>query len=120
MKAGAEDFLVKPVTRARLLDAIGRALVRYDEAHERRSRLGALHRLVATLTLREKQVFDLVVRGKLNKQIAHELGTAERTVKVHRHNMMAKLQVKSLAEVVSIAGRAGLLARTEDGSPKHR
>jgi FixJ family two-component response regulator len=54
----------------------------------------------------------LVVRGKLNKQIAHELGTSERTVKAHRHSMMLKLQVKSLAEVVSIAERLGLLAET--------
>jgi RNA polymerase sigma factor (sigma-70 family) len=114
IKAGAEDFLPKPVAKDRLLDAIGRALVRYDEAHERTSRLKSLRRHVETLTPREREVFALVVRGKLNKQIAHELGTSERTVKAHRHSMMLKLQVKSLAEVVSIAERLGLIAETED------
>ena len=113
IKAGAEDFLSKPVSKVQLLDAIGRALVRYDEAHERNSRLDVLRKLVATLTPREREVFALVVRGKLNKQIAHELGTSERTVKAHRHSMMLKLQAKSLAEVVSIAERLGLLAGGE-------
>ena len=113
IKAGAEDFLSKPVSKVQLLDAIGRALVRYDEAHERNSRLDVLRKLVATLTSREREVFALVVRGKLNKQIAHELGTSERTIKAHRHSMMLKLQVKSLAEVVSIAERLGLLAGGE-------
>ena len=113
IKAGAEDFLSKPVSKSKLFDAIGRALVRYDEAHERNSRLGALGALVAALTPREREVFTLVVRGKLNKQIAHELGTSERTIKAHRHSMMLKLKVKSLAEVVSIAERLGLLAEAD-------
>jgi FixJ family two-component response regulator len=63
--------------------------------------------LVAALTPRERQVFDLVVRGKLNKQIAHELGTTERTVKAHRHQVMEKMKVQSLAELVRIAERLG-------------
>ena len=66
--------------------------------------------LVAALTPRERQVFGLVVRGKLNKQIAHELGTTERTIKAHRHQVMEKMKVQSLAELVSIAERLGLLA----------
>jgi RNA polymerase sigma factor (sigma-70 family) len=114
IKAGAEDFLSKPVEKGPLLDAIGRALVRYDEAYEQNARLDALRKLVATLTPREREVFMLVVRGKLNKQIAHELGTSERTVKAHRHSVMLKLQVKSLAEVVSLAERLGLMAEIED------
>ena len=65
--------------------------------------------LVAALTPRERQVFGLVVRGKLNKQIAHELGTTERTIKAHRHQVMEKMKVQSLAELVSIAERLGLL-----------
>jgi FixJ family two-component response regulator len=64
--------------------------------------------LVATLTAREKQVFALLVRGKLHKQIAHELGTAVRTVKAHRHSIMMKLKVRSLAEAVLIANRVGI------------
>jgi RNA polymerase sigma factor (sigma-70 family) len=114
IKAGAEDFLPKPVTKTQLFDAIGRALVRYDEAHEQNSRLDILRGLVANLTPREREVFALVVRGKLNKQIAHKLGTSQRTIKAHRHSMMLKLQVKSLAEVVSIAERLGLVTATQD------
>ena len=67
---------------------------------------------MATLTPRERQVFDLIVRGKINKQIANELGTTERTVKAHRHEVMEKMQVNSLAELVSIAERLGLLDRS--------
>jgi RNA polymerase sigma factor (sigma-70 family) len=116
IKAGAEDFLAKPVTKGQLFDAIGRALVRYDDAHERASRLEALRMLVSSLTPRQREVFTLVVRGKLNKQIAHELGTSERTVKAHRHSVMQKLQVKSLAEVVSMAERLGLVAEPVDSN----
>ena len=66
---------------------------------------------LARLTPRERQVFDLIVRGKINKQIATELGTTERTVKAHRHEVMEKMQVHSLAELVSSAERLGLLDR---------
>ncbi len=68
-----------------------------------------LRALVGTLTPTERKVFDLVVRGKLNKQIALDLGTAERTIKWHRHNLMQKLQVQSLAELVSLAERLGMV-----------
>lgn len=70
--------------------------------------------MIATLTPREKEVFDLVVRGKLNKQIAHRLGTSERTIKAHRHNVMKKLQVRSVAEAVSIAERLGMLSSSSE------
>lgn len=70
-----------------------------------------MRNLVASLTPREAEVFALVVRGKLNKQIAHDLGTTIRTIKAHRHAMMEKLKVKSLAEAVSIAERLGMLAK---------
>ena len=79
---------------------------------------GILRNLVASLTRRQRDVFTLMVRGKLNKQIAHELGTSERTVKAHRHSVMQKLQVKSLAEVVSIAERLGLMAEAVEGRAK--
>jgi len=68
-----------------------------------------LRTLAAALTPREHEVFALIVRGKLNKQIAHQLGTSERTIKAHRHSIMEKLQVRSLAEAVSIAERLGIL-----------
>ena len=115
IKAGAEDFLSKPVTKQTLLDAVERALARYRESREQRDRLSALRALVATFTLRESEVFALVVRGKLNKQIAFELGTSERTIKAHRHNIMQKLQVRSIAEAVSIAERLGILAASSGG-----
>jgi FixJ family two-component response regulator len=110
IKAGAEDFLSKPVAKKTLIETIQRALVHYEETRDQTLRLGVLRALVASLTPRENQVFALVVRGKLNKQIAYELGTSERTVKAHRHAIMQKLKVQSLAEVVSIAERLGLLA----------
>ena len=109
IKAGAEDFLTKPVSSEQLIDAIERAMVRCEFACRQRSKFNSLHALVATLTPRERQVFDLVVRGKINKQIAHELGATERTVKAHRHQVMEKMRVHSLAELVSNAERLGML-----------
>jgi FixJ family two-component response regulator len=109
IKAGAEDFLSKPVSRKTLIEAIQRALVRQQEACQQNLRLGSLRAVAATLTPRESEVFALIVRGKLNKQIAHELGTSVRTIKAHRHAVMQKLKVHSLAEAVSIAERLGML-----------
>jgi len=103
-KAGAEDFILKPASKKVLIEAIERALKRYDGAHERHVRLSALRQCFSALTPRERQVFALVIRGKLNKQIAYELGTSERTIKAHRHSIMEKFNAKSLAELVSIAG----------------
>jgi RNA polymerase sigma factor (sigma-70 family) len=117
IKAGAEDFLTKPVSSEQLIEAIERAMARYDSAYAQRSRRDSLHALVAELTPRERQVFDLIVRGKINKQIAYELGTTERTVKAHRHQVMEKMQVNSLAELVSIAERLGMLGSSHGASP---
>jgi RNA polymerase sigma factor (sigma-70 family) len=114
IKGGAEDFLSKPVSKETLLTAVERALARYAEAQERHVRLASLRALVDTLTPRESEVFALVVRGKLNKQIAHQLGTSERTIKAHRHSIMEKLRVQSVAEAVSIAARLGMLATPGD------
>jgi RNA polymerase sigma factor (sigma-70 family) len=116
IKAGAEDFLTKPASSEQLIDAIERAMARYEAARRQRSEFNSLCGLVATLTPRERQVFNLIVRGKINKQIAHELGTTERTVKAHRHQVMEKMQVHSLAELVSNAERLGMLDPSRDSS----
>ena len=116
IKAGAEDFLTKPATSAQLIDAIERAMTRYESARRQRNELNSFRGLVATLTPRERQVFNLIIRGKINKQIAHELGTTERTVKAHRHQVMEKMQVHSLAELVSNAERLGMLDPGRDSS----
>lgn len=114
IKAGAEDFLTKPVSSEQLIDAIERAIVRHEAARNQRGKLESLRALVAALTPRERQVFDLIVRGKINKQVAYELGTTERTVKAHRHQVMEKMQARSLAELVSIAERLGMLDPRSD------
>lgn len=109
IKAGAEDFLTKPVSSELLIDAIERALARDRAARTQRNRLDTFRGLLSSLTPRERQVFDLLVRGKINKQIAHELGTTERTIKAHRHQVVEKMRVQSFAELVSIAERLGLI-----------
>jgi FixJ family two-component response regulator len=110
IKAGAEDFVSKPVAKEALFECVERALGRNLEQRQQQGRLKAMRSLVESLTPREAEVFALVVRGKLNKQIAHELGTTIRTIKAHRQAGMEKLGVKSLAEAVSIAERLGMLA----------
>ena len=107
VKAGAEDFLIKPVTSVVLLAAIERAIARHDVSRKVQSELNVLRARVARLTPRERQVFDLVVRGKINKQIAFELGATERTIKMHRHRVMEKMDVRSLAELLLSTGRLG-------------
>jgi FixJ family two-component response regulator len=116
IKAGAEDFLTKPASSEQLIDAIERAMVRYGSSFHQRNELNSLRGLATTLTPRERQVFNLIVRGKINKQIAHELGTTERTVKAHRHQVMEKMQVQSLAELVSSAERLGMLVPSRRSS----
>jgi FixJ family two-component response regulator len=113
IKAGAEDFLIKPVPSEQLITAIERSMVRYGSARNLRSKLDEILALLATLTPRERQVFDSIVRGKINKEIARELGMTERTVKAHRHEVMEKMQAHSLAELVSGAERLGLIDPNE-------
>lgn len=109
IKAGAEDFLIKPVASEQLLHVIEQAMARYETSREQRKHLDAVRELLGTLTPRERQVFDHVVQGKINKQIAHQLGTTERTIKAHRQRVMEKMKVQTLAELVSIAARLGVL-----------
>jgi RNA polymerase sigma factor (sigma-70 family) len=112
IKAGAEDFLTKPVRKEKLLGAIERALVRHREAQAQNDQISVLRAHLAQLTPREREVFDLLVQGKPHKQIAYALDVSERTVKLHRHQVVQKLQVRSLAELAVIAERLGLLTAT--------
>ena len=111
MKAGAVDFLTKPVKREDLLTAIARAEERDTQVRQNRSELQTIEDKLARLTPREREVLEHVIDGKLNKQIAAALGTVEKTVKVHRGRMMAKLGIRSVAELVRLAGRAGIAAQ---------
>ena len=117
IKAGAEDFLTKPVSSEQLLRAIERAMAHHEVSREQKQKLGALRELLATLTPRERQVFDLVVQGKTNKQIGRELGATERTIKAHRHQAMEKMKVQTFAELVSVAERLGILGGTASRPP---
>ena len=90
LKAGADNFLTKPVQSDELVGAIERALARYENTRGLMRALDGHQVRLASLTPRERQVFDLVVRGKINKQIAHQLGTAERTIKAHRQRVMER------------------------------
>jgi RNA polymerase sigma factor (sigma-70 family) len=109
IKAGAEDFLTKPVISDDLLRAIERAFARHKVSRDLQKKLDAVRARIGTLTPRERQVFELVIRGLTNKRVAQELGGTERTIKAHRHRVMEKMQVQSLAELVSLAERVGVL-----------
>ncbi|MET0720246.1 MAG: response regulator [Tardiphaga sp.] len=109
IKAGAEDVLTKPVSSEELLGAIERALAHHQVTRNQKNKLDVVRAHVAKLTPREREVFELVIRGKTNKQVANMLGATERTIKAHRHRVMEKMQVQSLAELVSLAERAGIL-----------
>jgi FixJ family two-component response regulator len=118
IKAGAEDFLTKPVPKKELLAAIERALNHYAEILDHDSRIAILQSLALRLTPREAEVFALVVRGKLNKQIAHELNIAERTIKAHRQQVMEKCEVQTLAELVLMAERLGILSSSNGNNSR--
>jgi len=108
MKAGAVDFLQKPFAGHELLDAIRRAVHRTREAVSRQVECAEIRRRYDTMTSREREVFSLVVSGLLNKQVAGELGAAEKTIKIHRGRVMAKMRAPSLADLVRMAGLLGI------------
>ena len=108
MKAGAVDFLPKPVKDTELLRAIKQALARAVHDRTERNERAGIQRRVEKLTPREREVMAHVVRGLLNKQIAFELGTGEKTIKVHRARVMEKMQVDSLAELVRLTEKVGI------------
>ena len=108
MKGGALDFLQKPFNDQELLDGVQRALARSRQARAEGAEQAVIQRCVDTLTARERQVLSLVVTGKLNKQIAIELGAAEKTIKVHRGRVMKKMQAESVADLVRMTQKVGL------------
>ena len=108
MKAGAIDFLTKPVSDEVLIEAVARAKKQDAEARKRHAELAAIRAKIATLTPREREVLGHVVAGRLNKQIAGDLGTVEKTIKVHRSRMMEKLGVRTVADLVRLAEKAGI------------
>jgi FixJ family two-component response regulator len=110
MKAGAIDFLEKPVDDGALLDAVIRAVARGRSWREARAVREEASKLLATLTPREREVFSLVALGKPNKRIAAELGTTEKTIKVHRGRVMAKLGAASVVDLVRLAQKVDQLA----------
>ena len=113
MKGGAVEFLTKPVDDEALISTVRSAFARDSLERSARAELAAIHQRLATLTPREFEVLGHVVAGKLNKQTAAELGTVEKTIKVHRARVIEKMQVHSLAELVLLTARAGISLTAE-------
>jgi FixJ family two-component response regulator len=107
MKLGATDFLTKPVDADELIAAVDAALERNREQRADRAEKHLVASRLAALTAREREVFELIAKGRLNKQIAAECGTVEKTIKFHRANLMRKLGVRTVADLVRLAEYAG-------------
>jgi FixJ family two-component response regulator len=113
MKGGAVEFLTKPFRSQHLLCAVRSAIDRDRHAFKQRSEVAELHRRYNLLTLREREVFALLISGLLNKQIAGELFTTERTIKFHRAHVMQKMQAESVVDLVKMAQKMGLSEKGE-------
>ena len=111
LKAGAHNFFIKPVRSDELLKALENAIARHETAFALKGELEALRARLSNLTPRQRQIFEIIVRGKTNKHAARELGSTERTIKAHRQVIMKKMNVQSLAQLVIIAERLGVLAQ---------
>jgi FixJ family two-component response regulator len=109
LKAGAHNFFIKPVRSDELLKALEKAIAQHETALALKGELEALRARLSTLTPRQRQIFEIIVRGKTNKHVARELGSSERTIKAHRQVIMRKMNVQSLAQLVTIAERLGVL-----------
>ena len=110
-KAGAMDFLEKPFGEGQLLEAVCAAIERHHRLRIEQKEINALLERLDTLTAREREVFALVVRGMLNKQVAYDLGVSEKTIKVHRARVMSKMGAKSLPDLVHYAEKIGIRPR---------
>lgn len=111
MKNGAVDFLTKPFRDQELIDAIHKAIDRDRQRREHKAETTSLRQRYEELTSREREVMALVIRGLLNKQIAAELGASETTVKIHRGQVMRKMQADSLADLVRMADKLSTLSK---------
>lgn len=118
MKGGAVDFLLKPFAERDVIAVIHQALEKDKRGRTARTEQNEIQRRLQTLTHREHQVYELVIRGLLNKQIAAELGATEQTIKVHRHRVMEKMGVSSVAELVRGAVNAGVIQTSGHFSPE--
>ena len=110
IKTGAYDFLTKPVSEQALIETIKGAFARLEAERPKNEWMNSARLRLDTLTPREREVFEYVVRGVMNKETAHKLGITERTIKAHRQRLFEKLGAKTVAELVSIAERLGLLS----------
>lgn len=114
IKAGADNFLIKPVRSDELLGAVERALARHRMARAQSDELEAFRARLSTLTPRQRQVFEMVVRGTTNKHAARELRCTERTIKAHRRVIMDKMKVRTVPQLVTIAERLGVVVRSAE------
>jgi FixJ family two-component response regulator len=118
LKAGAHNFFVKPVRSDELLKALEKAIAHHETALALKGELETLRARLSTLTPRQRQVFEMIVRGKTNKQAARELGGSDRTIKAHRQMIMEKMNAQSLAQLVTMAERLGVLQVPDPRRPE--
>lgn len=109
IKAGAVDFLPKPITEKKLVNAVTQAISKHKTLRKKQSKIESIHRRIDTLTPREKEVFQLVAREMHSKQIASRLGTVLQTIKVHRARVMKKMKAKNVTELIQLARKAGII-----------